>query len=342
MTHLVADVREEELEGIETAVSGNTFIKTAHTAMEIGFLNNEYFILNRFRELGINVAPTPIKIEIDGERETLYESYLGEGEPVTDEVAFRRNCAWLLFSLRKAAVVHGDLTRLNIVVKDNFPYLTDFHQSRFEDEPGPDKRPEGDAYHLWQAAEELSPDTSRHIRKWRAIRPYVQEGSILDVGCAEGDYLFFAAAENPERPLTGIDNDFNAANRADMLLMAAMGEGEYVVWDSWFTRLGRDRWAPPHRLADSVFFMSVYAHMVNDMGRERADFVTADLVNRSDQVFFETQLHGDGPGVPWHKTTADVREWLGQFGDVQALATIPVHGREPFTRTVFRVRKRHG
>jgi hypothetical protein len=86
---------------------------------------------------------------------------LGESEKVWDEIAFRRNCARLLLKLQELNIAHGDLTSKNIIVKDNCPIVVDWWQAKATDDPTPKKRPESDAFHLWTAAAELSPDTSR-------------------------------------------------------------------------------------------------------------------------------------------------------------------------------------
>jgi len=60
------------------------------------------------------------------------------------------------------------------------------------------------------------------------------------------------------------------------------------------------------------------------------------LAKRSSQLFFETQLYGDGPGLPEHKTDDDVYKFLKQFGKVEKLVTIPVFGRDA-ARSVWRI-----
>ena len=74
-------------------------------------------------------------------------------EPITDRVRFAANCTDLRDILERRGIVHGDLTRINVLVRDNVPVLCDFDQSRYRNEDRPDKRPEGDAYWIAQLIE---------------------------------------------------------------------------------------------------------------------------------------------------------------------------------------------
>lgn len=299
------------LKGIKTRVSGATLIKLAFTEIEQKFLENEARFLTHLRGTGF----APKLISLDGAR--LMVEYLGKSEPVTDETVFRRNCIKLLETLKSHGIRHGDIVAKNVIVKDNRPMLTDFHQSKYEDEPGPDKRPEGDAYHLWKTALELSPDTSRHLRKWLAIRPHLTRGGVLvDVGCAQGDYLLMARAEGICKEYYGIDRNCQDA-LIDNVTCAELGA------------------SIPVGQCDDVLFLSVYAHIAREYDQARADRVLEALMKQADHLFFETQLEGDGPGV--HKSDEDVYEMLAAYGEVERLTTIPVAGREPHKRSVWRV-----
>lgn len=323
-----------ELKGIKIRETSDGITKVSSTRLEGMFLDNEWDKIERLKETGFSPTPFGLKHSewSDGVfyGETyLYEENLGQSEPVTDETEFRRNCALLLYTLKKHGIRHGDISTKNIIVKNNKPMLIDFHQSKFAHEPGPDKRPEGDAYCLWEAALELSPDTSRHIRKWRAIRPHLKSGSIADVGCAEGDYLLMAFGERILFPIfVAIDSNFDALNKLSNLWF---GTGFGLSLNHW--DLGKMK--PDSVQGRNILFMSVFAHIAQQYSISKSEGVLSKLCANSEQLFFETQLIGDGPGV--HKDDDEVYKMLKQYGKVEKLVTIPVHGREPYARSVWRV-----
>lgn len=323
--NLVTDATADRTAGVSKRVVDGRFVKMAVTPLEREFLRNEARILEHLTET--RIAPAVYELEETESSTLLLTEYLGESQPVTDEVAFRRNCARLLITLRQAGVVHGDLTRYNIVVRDNFPIAVDFAQSRLVHEAGPDKRPEGDAFHLWEAARQLSPDTGRHIRKWQAIRPFVAEGSLIDLGCWEGDYTLFALSENPNRQIVGVEGNLHNYEMAECLWGRGLISYQY-------TRLvGKYRLS---RQWDTAFLMSVWSYLVQDYGRPAAEEFLAHVIQHTGQLFFENQLYGDGPGPVFFAKDDGIYHLLKQYGRVEKLVTIPVHGR-PFSRTVWRV-----
>ena len=323
--NLVTGFTEDELRGVSVDVRGEYLIKTAVTEIEGRFLRNEFRLLNGHMQWS-GFTPQVSNITVDRDKVVLVEEYLGPSQAITDEIVFRRNCARLLGALRHRGVVHGDLTSKNIVVRHNAPYAVDFHQSRLVDEPGPDKRPVGDGYHLWAAAEQLSPDTSRHIRKWRAIRPHIDDALVVDYGCAEGDYCLFASVDSNVTSFVGFDRDGVAVDVARSLLGAGSG--------AVFHKANLSRIEPVW--GGTAFFMSVYAHMVRDIGRSGTENFLSRVLASSGKLFFETQLAGDGPGPDYFQMDSDVKVFLERFGTVKALATIPVHGRSA-ARTVWMV-----
>lgn len=324
MIDLVEDVEQYKLNGIESYADDNVFVQKSSTLIETWFLWNSYHKLIKLSECGF-VPEILSFVDHTETRAHLMTEYLGKSEPVTDEVAFRRNCALLLWTLKKHGIRHGDLTTKNIIVKNNKPMLVDFHQSKFDHEPGADKRSEGDAYWMWESALELSPDTSRHIRKWRAIRPFLNHSSILwDAGCSQGDYCAFASVERNAPYAYGTDK-----NRDDISI--ALEKFKDINEDFSVSDLNDTN----PRGNDTILLLSVYPYLIHDYGYNRANFILNMLSNDSKQLFFETQLVGDGPGI--HKTDDDVYKFLKQFGKVKKLVTIPVFGREPLARSVWRV-----
>ena len=157
-------VKTSDIKGLKTSINGKFITLHATTETECKFLLNADRMLMIMANSGFTPELRSSTFDADSPRfdapftsGRLTMEYLGESQPVTDKKEFRHQCRLLLMALKSRGVIHGDLTRKNIIVRDNKPYAIDFQQSRLETEPGPDKRPEGDSFHLWQAADELSP-----------------------------------------------------------------------------------------------------------------------------------------------------------------------------------------
>ena len=291
----------------------------AHTEHEKEYLQNAYVKLADFSQSGY--APEPFKYR--QQEGVLVLEDLGETEPVTDEAIFRRHITELILALKRHRIIHGDATDRNIIVKDNKPYLIDFQQAIYEHEAGPPKRPGDDADWLWKAAEGLSPDTSRHIRKWRAIRPYLQEGSILDLGCADGDYLFFAMADNSDRVLHGVDR--LKVTPCSEHLIGVIAYGDIMHHE--------------HFRYDNVLLFSVFAHLQDEHNWGPVDDLMKAIMADCGTLWFETQLFGDGPGPINFVDDSDVSAYLEEYAsNVETVVTIPVAGR-PSHRTIWKVWK---
>lgn len=58
------------------------------------------------------------------------------------------NVERVLKALILCGIRHGDLTRPNVLIRDNRPILLDFSESRLVTDPRPDKRPGGDRFWL--------------------------------------------------------------------------------------------------------------------------------------------------------------------------------------------------
>lgn len=76
-------------------------------------------------------------------------------EAPTNSTLLLENTQRALCSLLDCGIRHGDLTRPNILVRNNRPILLDFSESRLMTDPRPDKRPEGDSYWLNLTMEEI-------------------------------------------------------------------------------------------------------------------------------------------------------------------------------------------
>ena len=79
---------------------------------------------------------------------TLKIQYLGERQRVRNGVAFVKHCERFLELMKNLGIRHGDLTQYAIIVRNDHPYFIDWSESRWADDPAPDKRPEGDRYWL--------------------------------------------------------------------------------------------------------------------------------------------------------------------------------------------------
>lgn len=73
----------------------------------------------------------------------------------TDVISLIRNVAFVLTALENCGIRHGDLTRPNVLIKENKPIIIDFAESRLTADPRSDKRPEGDEYWLRRTIEEI-------------------------------------------------------------------------------------------------------------------------------------------------------------------------------------------
>lgn len=117
------------------------------------FITNEYHFFMRMWPTGY----APVCKIVD--EWTLKTRYLGDQQlshkSVTDIDTFMGHYRPLLAALKLKGIRHGDLTTYAIIVRDNRPLLIDFAESRFTNDPRPDKRPEGDEYWLLKSMEEI-------------------------------------------------------------------------------------------------------------------------------------------------------------------------------------------
>lgn len=264
---------------------------------------------------------------------------IGEDEPVGNEAAFLRRCIALLHAFRERGIRHGDLTAKNLIVRGDYPVALDFGESRFADEDSPDKRPKPDAYYFWRAISEKHPGM-RTVDRWIAVRGALggdEDGAwdclagrdVLDLGCHTGEMVAMAAAEGARA--VGVDRDADVVGQARDLWG---GFGADTIGCQF---LCADIVGYEPEAADIVFLFSTWAYMVQEHGREAAEETLALLIARSQVLFFETQLRGDGPGPDFLQTDAGVAGWLGRWGEPEKLTTLSVAGRDAH-RTVWSVR----
>ncbi len=295
---------------------------------EVGFLRLHHDCLLKLE--GTGVAPESFlfpNVEY-GVGDLWPEEDLGTNQTITidNEVEFSRGCVRLLSELHSKGIHHADLTYYNVIVKNNRPYAIDFHESQFFGDDTPPKRPEGDAYWMWESADHFSLDSTRRIRRWRAIRPYlVPNTSLIDFGTSMGDFLAMAEVEYMGLDVKGYEN--NAQENWD-----SRQQHKNIVQSDIVELLNYK--------CHTALFMSVYPHIVNASGEFLADRTLRNIIEGSTQCFFETQLLGDGIGdVPKFENDGAVLSLLRSITDkqIEPIVTIPVHGREPCVRTVWRI-----
>jgi hypothetical protein len=305
---VVTGFTEAEIKGIAFEKADDGWLRVvADSPVEEKFIVNGTHYLTKLSGTGF----VPKTLLADG---GLLIEDLGKSEDVWDEIAFRRSCARLLLAMKERNIAHGDLTSKNIIIKDNSPIVVDWWQAKDLDDPTPNKRLGGDAAHLWVSAIELSPDTSRHLRRWREILEYVGTGSFMDLGCAEGDFCLFAATETEEE-IVAVDKDSDAIQRAGEVCHGL--EIQYRACDIMDVE---------DFMYDTVLLMSTWAYIFNRKG-PGARALLKRITEQCGQLIFETQLYGDGPGPSFLRTDEDVYEMLDGYGNVERLAQIPVSGR---------------
>lgn len=272
---------------------------------------------------------------------------LGDGEEIKLGANFVTSSILLLNELKANGIRHGDLTSRNVIVRNNSPVAIDFSQATFVDEGGPYKRPKPDAYYFWQAVIGLLPD-QRYVTRWQAVRKALggdEDGawdclagrSVTDLGCWDGDALAMAVAEGADG--VGIDA------RADPLATAKDRWGRFGcrflsadLMDD-FSRYTKSEPTSMGRLAEDIVFMfnATWSWIVQRDERLARGFLNR-IIEKSNVLFFETELYGDGPGAKFLRTQDDVGKLLaGKGREVERLATYAVGGRDA-ERIVWSVR----
>ena len=114
-------------------------------------IENELFCLQQMQDTGF--VPDVQRYD----KYTLAIADLGKSDMVFDKDRFRMNMYQLLRALQRKGIRHGDITKYSVIVKNDWPYLIDFSESRLIDDPRPDKRKEGDRYWTERTIHELAP-----------------------------------------------------------------------------------------------------------------------------------------------------------------------------------------
>lgn len=274
---------------------------------------------------------------------------LAAGEmPILDGEAWRRQLVRLLYVLRQDHIRHADLTPVNMAVRaGDEPVVWDFHSSHYFDEPSPDRQT-SDSYVLWNRQKDIASslypaDSPRIIRRWLTVMGdlggntgtnNLEGQTLLDLGCFAGDFCGLALADGMKP--TGVDlGGFNSEYDS-----IAVAKGEFGVLGADFIRANLMDYVmalPRSSGWDVGLVFSTWSYLVRDFGEPAAREWLGQVKARVGTLYFENQLKGDGPGPAFFVEDSDVMNYLGQFGEVAALASYPVTGRAA-VRTVFRVR----
>ncbi len=317
------------------------------------FEHNVQAIQNETRMLEAMEGSTFTPMVLSSGDDFVVQADAGDSRTPDDMEAYRRNCVKMLATIRARNIRHGDLTGSNIINQGDWPIAIDWQEGHFLDEPAPQKQPFSDSFLLMRHLEgTLGPDgqadTPRVARRWRAILGDLaaqfnftlplRDKTFLDLGCFQGDFVALAAAEG----MTAVGIDAGGFRSGENSI-----EIGYKLWrDFPFGKLSlanmdimniKDYRIKPPELNDVTMMFSTWPYIVNHYGMPKAWRALSDITKATHVLYFETQLHGDGPGIEAIKTPRDVEDMFSGMGTTaKPIITIPVTGR-PAERTVFRV-----
>lgn len=204
-------------------------------------------------------------------------------ERVTSITSFLAHLEPVLRALSSANIKHGDLTEYAVRVKDNKPYLIDFSESRFIDDPRQDKRPETDRYWLTKVMHKLAHVTNlRLAAQWGIVSKHVDfaDKDVLDIGCGHADMLR-AVSEAHASNIVGIDSNEDVLKNA----VDAHLNGNIKLMQGDMNR------ALPPTKVDVIICFSVLPYLKDQ------DKVLDWLSKSSEISLIEVQYANDGPGI---------------------------------------------
>ncbi len=293
---------------------------------------------------------TPMVLSKD--EDFVVQADAGDSRTPDDMEAYRRNCVKMLATIRARNIRHGDLTGSNIINQGDWPIAIDWQEGHYLDEPAPQKQPFSDSFLLMRHLKgtygpDGQLDTPRVARRWQAILGDLgaqfnltlplRDKTFLDLGCFQGDFVALAAAEGMNA--YGVDaGGFRSGENSieigrDIWQYFPFGLISLMHWDimkmKTFSTLGE--------MTDVAMMFSTWPYIVKDYGRDNAFNLLENVLNDTHVLYFETQLHGDGPGPDFLADDGDVVTMFAVMNaTAKPLITIPVTGR-PASRTVFRV-----
>lgn len=293
--------------------------------------------------------------------EATYED-LGPCLPVDDGEALRHQAVALLADLRARGFRHGDLTgpqpggASNLIWDGALLWAVDWTESGMLGGPAQQNYPWADSWLLMRSLSQWPDvsgvaDTPRIARRWMAIladlnaheyvhdRPLPLAGMAFeDYGCYMGDFVALAGCEGMHA--TGYDQGGFRSGEDSIQLglemwdrlgvranVAEIGGGvELVRRDVFDVRPGG---------CDVAVCFSTWPYLVAQRGRAAAEQWLRAVIEAAEVLYFEVQLHGDGPGPDFLPDLSAVDDLL--MGRGTPLVTIPVTGRDA-QRTIWAVR----
>jgi hypothetical protein len=335
--------------------------KTTQDEYNEAALRNEAAMLTAMTGTGY----TPDLVEVyegddpkrDPIRYAILQTDAGVSEPIVDGEKFRRQMVKLVGAIRSRGLRHGDLAEANIAFHNDRPTLFDWQEGHPIGQKGPQRHPWADSFMAMRCVAGI-PDTAgrfdvpRVARRWMAVLTELGatvhrgglalEGqSFVDFGCFMGDFSALAAIEGMDA--WGVDAGGFRSGENSILVGRELWHdlqpkpptlAQADVFDWVLGEYAHQRFAP----WDVAMMFSTFSYLVQQRGWGAAEAVVREIVDRSRVFFFESQLHGDGPGPDQFQTDEDIAGWLGQWGTVKALDQFAVWSA-PASRTVFVVRK---
>jgi hypothetical protein len=345
MTELVSHV------GMRVERTPEGIRKTALNDHNAQAVDNERRMLLELDGLGI--APQLLEVGSDYIVETDLGDSIGDRTPdVESSERLRRQLAWLVAAMRSRNIRHGDLSCSNMIISPSGDVQAiDWQEGHLFGEKPPQATPLNDSYNVLINLrgivndENGTADTPRVARRWLEVLTDqvhathlglpLRGKTFVDWGCFQGDFCAWAAVEGMNA--VGVDTGGFRTGEDSI----EIGRG---LWDGFpFGTIDLRHGDIPTALAEwstpidiSIMF-STWAYIVAERGQLEAEAVIARALELSDVLYFETQLHGDGPGWEHHRTDDEVREHLTRIGGVaEPLRAFPVTGR-PASRMVWRV-----
>ncbi len=274
---------------------------------------------------------------------------LGHTEAPQDMEVWRQNLVRMLAAIRARGLRHGDLKGNNIITRENRPWAVDWQESHRIGDVAPQKSPYSDSSLLMQHIEgtygpDGQLDTPRVARRWRAVLGSLGAVTTLglplngltfmDLGCFQGDFCALAASEGMSA--VGVDRGGFRTGENSINIARQLWEG-FPFGGLLFSEA--DIGLVPYDV-DILMMFSTWPYFVQEYGRKPADDLLRAIIGSAKVFFFETQLHGDGPGPAFLARDQDVADMLASCGGttVKAIGTFDVTGR-PAKRTVWRVER---
>jgi len=314
------ELYEINLTGIKRAAAALTMLENSGFTPSLIYCNTNHYLQE---DLGISESV--------------------DGWASDDWQDFRRALVRALITMRQKGIRHGDLNGNNIIIKNKKPYIIDWQESHKIGEEPPQVRPFTDTHFIlqdlirWVDDPEIS-DPYRVTRRWAAIYYDLTNGelglplrgkTLLDIGCFQGDFCAFAAAELMY--VTGIDVGTFRHNEKSIKIAKELwaDTDNLMLWVEDVINI-------KHFNYDVVLFMDTFPYIVRDYGKDKAIEILRKIINEAGVVYFETQMNGDKSGIEWLNNDADV---ISMAEGVWAkLATFPEAG---FPRTLWRIQNGH-